>query len=70
MTERSRYVFTVKDFEEGHPWIALEPFDKHLSLLRKGFMGLDLKKGTSLKDAQKIASLLNKNVATVSYTGS
>jgi hypothetical protein len=33
-----------------------------------GFLGLDLKEGTTYAEAKEIARLLNANVATVSHT--
>ncbi len=42
MTERARYVFGVKAFADGKPWIYLEPLKDQLSILRDGFLGFDL----------------------------
>ena len=67
-TDRARYVFAVKEFGDGTPWIVLERSGKGLAVLGDGFMGFELKEGISLKDAEKLAELLRDGIATVSYT--
>jgi len=71
MTDRARYVFNVKNFDPltSGLWIALEPFDGTLPNLEHGFMGLDLKPGTTVEQAHQIAEFLNKNFPSISYTG-
>lgn len=69
-TERFRYVFTVKEFGDGTPWIALEPYDGNLSCLGDSLLGFDLKAGTDIRKAQEIASLLNRSITTVVHTRS
>lgn len=67
-TERSKYRFTVKEFGDGTPWIMLEPDGQDLACLGDGFLGLDLKPGHTLDDAQEVASFLNKHITTMAYT--
>jgi len=67
-TERFEYVFTVKEYDDGTSWIALEPRDGTLSCLGDGFLGFDLKRGTDIRKAEGIAAFLNGNIAKVSHT--
>jgi len=67
-TERFTCAFTVKEFADGTPWIAVEPLAGTLSCLGDGFLGLDLKPGTDYRKAEEIAAFLNQAVAGVSYT--
>lgn len=67
-TERRRYVFTVKEFGDGKPWIALEASADSLSCLENGLLGLDLRPGTDYTTAVEIASLLNGSIVGVAYT--
>lgn len=67
-TDRARYVFSVKEFGDGTPWIMLERGGSSLAVLGGGFLGLELKKGTSMNQAEKIAQLLRRSVQAVSYT--
>jgi hypothetical protein len=67
-TDRARYVFSVKEFGDGTPWIVLERSGKGLAVLGDGLMGFELKEGISLKEAEKFAQLLRDGIATVSYT--
>jgi len=67
-TERAKYVFAVKEFSDGTPWIMLERSWNGLDVLGNGFIGLDLKDGTTLKQAEALAETLHRNVSAVSYT--
>lgn len=68
-TERATFVFTVKEYHEGTPWIAFELLrGPELSILANGFLGFDLLEGTTLEQAKEIASFLNENIREVSYT--
>ena len=68
-TERADYCFAVKEFEDGTPWIALEPRRGSLRCLGPGgFLGLDLRPGTDLAQAREIATFLNANIDKVSHT--
>lgn len=68
MTERARYIFTVKEGMDGRPWLALEPWDSELPALKDVLVGLDLEKGSSLEKAHELADRLNRAVEFVSWT--
>ncbi len=68
-TERAKYVFCVKEFADGTPWVVLEPRRSNLAILGDGFLGLELAQGTELKKAEEIADYLNEHIESVSYTG-
>ncbi|HTA94678.1 MAG TPA: hypothetical protein VK769_00995 [Verrucomicrobiae bacterium] len=68
MTERARYVFVVKEFEGGQPWICLESQDKQIGILKNGLLGFDLAEGISLSQAKAIAKNLNTTIKKISYT--
>jgi hypothetical protein len=67
MTERARYVFTVKESPSGRPWLYMDLLDG-ISPLEHGFIGFDLEQGTSLDQAKEIANFINSKLVTVSYT--
>jgi hypothetical protein len=67
-TDRAPYVFAVKEFGDGTPWIMLERSENALDVLGDGFLGFDLKEGTSLQEAEKIARFLRQNIRSISYT--
>ena len=67
-TERGTYVFTVKEYGEGTPWIALEPLRNGLNVLGNGFLGFDLPGRTTYEQAQEIANFLNEKIVQISYT--
>ena len=54
-TQRARYVFTVKEFGDGTPWIVMERSGEGLDVLKNGVFGFELKEGTSLEDAETLA---------------
>ena len=68
MTDFSTYRFTVKEDNEGGPWIAFEPSGTQLAVLAGGFLGFKLNAGTTIADAQEIARILNAKISSVSYT--
>ncbi len=62
-------VFAVKEYDDGTPWIMVEP--RHTPgnpLLKNGFIGLTLRPGVSLRRAEEIARQLQENFEGVSYT--
>ena len=65
-TKRAEYKFTVKEFEEGTPWIALEPLRNNI--FPNGLLGFDLPKNINLEKAKDIADYLNKNLKQLSFT--
>jgi len=68
MTERARYVFSAKTSADGNPWISMEPLNKRLSILEKGFLGFDLPLGTTPQRAREIEQFLNDNLTFLTYT--
>ncbi len=69
-TDRAEYRFSVKEYRDGAPWIALEPMRDGLELLKpqRSFLGFDLPPGTSLEEARKIVDYFNGHVRTVTCT--
>lgn len=68
-TERADCLFTVKEFGDGTPWIMLElQRSPGLRAIGDGFLGLDLKEGTDIREAEEIARYLNRVVETISHT--
>jgi hypothetical protein len=67
-TERAQYVFSVKEFSDGAPWIMLEAREEGLSTLGDGFLGLELRNGVPIGDAEKLAQLLRQIVLNVAFT--
>ncbi len=68
MTQRGEYVFDEKEYDDGTPWIMMTPWDEDLSILKGGFIGFDLKPGTSVEEANELAERLRRIVTGVSYT--
>jgi hypothetical protein len=69
-TERADYSFTVKEWDDGSPWIMLEPKREDLKILKpaKAFLGFDLMPGTSLEEAERIAHYLNSHIRSLACT--
>ena len=67
-TQRSKRVFTVKEYGDGTPWIYFERLGKALDIEKSGSFGFDLPKGTSYKEAQKVAKLLNEKLESFIFT--
>jgi len=67
-TERARFVFIVKEYADGIPWIALEPLKKTFSSIENKLLGFDLPKGMNIKNANEIADYLNKNLTDLCIT--
>lgn len=68
MKENVRVAFTVQEVARGEPWIRLEPLDKTLKVLGNGFLGFELPEGTTINTAEEIATFLQENISSVSYT--
>jgi len=68
MAEQADYLFAVKEHADGTPWIMLEPRGKQLPVLAAGFLGFDLRPGTSYEQAREVAACLNEHIETVSFT--
>jgi hypothetical protein len=54
---------------DGPLFLAIDPLSDALPILSEGFIGLELKPGTSREEAQALIYQLNNMVAFVSYTG-
>ncbi len=67
-TTRAKYVFTIKEFSEGTPWIMAEPLNESVKLPNHGFLGFDLPKGTNMAKAKEIAKFMNDNLDQISLT--
>jgi len=67
-TERAEFVFAVKESGDGTPWIMCDPREGGLKALGDGFLGLRLREGTDIKQAEEIASYLNDQIDAISYT--
>ena len=67
-TERCVYLFAVQEYEEGTPFIGLEPVSGNLEILKGGFLSFDLSKGTDSDTAERIAEFLNDNIISIAYT--
>jgi hypothetical protein len=68
MTERAEYIFAVKEYADGTPWIMAEPRRKQLSIFKNGFIGFDLRDGTSFEDAQQLAKEMTERITGITYT--
>ena len=68
MTRRAEVRFTVKEFESGQPWIAIEQLggDEIDALLAT--LGFDLRQDATREDAQAVAQYLNQHVTGLSET--
>jgi hypothetical protein len=67
-TQRATYVFAVKEFADGTPWIMFEKVGGGLDIFDKGFLGFDLEQGTSLGEAEALSKLLCQRVTSISFT--
>ena len=63
-----RLHFTVMGNEpDSDPWIMIENPSWSLEELGKGFLAMDLPKGTDVEAAERVAQFLNANIASLSY---
>ena len=62
-TERTGCTFAIKAFEGGTPWIMVEADAPGLSILKDGFLGIELREDVSFEEAQELAQLLRDKVA-------
>ena len=68
-THSARCTFTVKEYNDGTPYIMFEPYSEKLGVLGDGFLSFALREGTTYAGAQGVAIFLNKNIIGLSYTG-
>jgi hypothetical protein len=68
MTKRATPKFSVKERDNGQPWLVMEQSSgDHLVLFDK-LVGFDLRHGTEMNEAQAIANFLNEKLLRVSET--
>jgi hypothetical protein len=64
-TQRGHFLFRVSEYGDGTPWISTEPYrteDRLKVLGDGGFIGFDLKPGTTIQQAGQIAEYLNDHL--------
>lgn len=69
-TQRGHFLFTVSAYG-ATPFISTEPYmpEDHLPVLGEhGFIGFDLKRGTSRDEAHEVVNFLNKHIAAITCT--
>ena len=65
MAGRSEYTCVVKKYApHGIPWIAFEPVHS-IELFENRKLGIDLKSGTTVKEAEELAELLNRRMGSL-----
>jgi len=67
-TESVEYRFTVKETSSGEPWLMLEPMTKNLQAFSGGFLGLRLRPGTTYEEARRLATTLDTEIQSVTFT--
>jgi hypothetical protein len=70
-TERGQYSFRVADYEDGTPWIMTDPLrasDRLPALGKHGFIGFELKPGTTHEQSGQIAEYLDENIRYITCT--
>ena len=69
-TQRGRFRFRVAEYADGTPWIMTDPLwpQDRLKILGQGFVGFDLKPGTSYEQAEKIAHFMNEHIEYITAT--
>ena len=65
--ERQDYSFALKDHSKDSFFIACEPMNTNLSILQNGVLCLEINKGISFEDAQKISEYIQKNISAITY---
>jgi hypothetical protein len=62
--------FKVRQAGDGSLWILIEQLrPPTLPILDAGFLGLELAKGTTTEQIEKLAQLLDERVTNLTYTG-
>ena len=70
-TDRAQFVFKATQYgDEDHTaWIVTEPRRDGLKILGKnGFIGFDLRPGTTFEQARQIAEYLNHHIDSITCT--
>lgn len=70
MTDRGKFLFRVAEYSGGVPWIMTDPFHTkdRLPILKGGFIGFDLKPGTTIEQAEQVARYLNDHIESITTT--
>ena len=68
ITERVTYNYTVKVYPSGQLYIACDPLDRNLAIAGDGTFGFDLPDGISAERAAEIATWMNENLLSMTYT--
>jgi hypothetical protein len=67
-TEKTRYHLTLKERADGTPFFMLEPYEAELSFVQlPGWPGIELRPGTTFKQAEEIGHLLVQHFWGLSY---
>jgi hypothetical protein len=67
-TESAEYRFTVKETASGEPWLMLEPMTNNLRAFSGGFLGLRLRPSVTYEEARQLATTLDTEVHSVTFT--
>ncbi len=70
-TERGHYSFRVAEYGDETPWIMTDPLresDRLKILGDTGFIGFDLKAGTTYEQARQIAEYLKAHIDSIICT--
>jgi hypothetical protein len=69
-TQRGRFRFRVAEYADGTPWIMTDPLwpQDRLKALGQGFVGFDLKPGTSHEQAQQVTQFMNEHIEYITAT--
>lgn len=63
-SDRARFGFKVKEAGEGKAWIAFEPLDGTLKLLKENhsYLGVTLREGIDYEQAKEVARFLRDHI--------
>jgi hypothetical protein len=67
-TERGQYHFTVKEGDGDRFFIAAEPSGDVIEKIRGDLLAFDLQPGAMREEAQLVAEMLNRHIASTSLT--
>jgi hypothetical protein len=67
-TERGQYHFTVKEGDGDRVFIAAEPAGDVIEKIRGDLLAFDLQPGAMREEAQLVAEMLNRHIASISLT--
>jgi len=67
-TEHADCRFRVKEAADGTPWVSVEPGYGKIPAFEDALIGLRLRTGTTLDQAEAIAEFFNANVEGLGFT--